>query len=326
MAIEILLNGPVPCQGAGILRRHFGNAARVVERQDDTTPPPPETLAGTEVLVSVVYDRDFPPAPRLRLLQVPAAGVNGIDLGALPDGCALCNAFEHGIGIGEYVLAALLHLTVDLAGRSARFKAGSWADNFRFAAPFRSELAGSTLGLIGYGHIGRAIAARARGFDLRILAVTRTPRPLEPAPDWLGGMDEIDRVLRQSDFVVVACPLAEDTRGLIGGERLALMRPSAVLINVGRGPVIDEEALYDALARRRIARAVLDVWYRYATPEAPDLRPSRLPFHELDNVVMTPHCSGWTEGLIPRRFSVIVDNVERLRDGRTLRNQVRPPS
>jgi phosphoglycerate dehydrogenase-like enzyme len=131
-------------------------------------------------------------------------------------------------------------------------------------------------------------------------------------------------VLRESDFLVIACPLAEDTRGLIGRERLALMKPSAVLVNVGRGPVVDEVALYDALARRRIAGAVLDVWYRYATLETPDVRPSHLPFHELDNVVMTPHCSGWTEGLIPRRFAVIIDNVERLRDGRPLRNPVHP--
>ncbi|MGH6942917.1 MAG: 2-hydroxyacid dehydrogenase [Geminicoccaceae bacterium] len=322
--MKVVLSGPVPCQGGDILRRHFGARARVLEFPHDGAPPASADLEDAKILVSAAFDREFPPLPELRLLQVPAAGVDRIDFDALPAGCAVCNAFEHEIGIGEYVLAAMLHWTVDLACRSARFKAGSWADSLHFSAPFRPELAGRTLGLVGYGHIGQAVARRARGFDVRILAVTRTPRALEPAPDRLEGMDGLDDLLRASDFVVVACPLGEETRGLIGRERLALMRPDAVLINVARGPVVDEDALYEALRQRRIAGAVLDVWYRYARPGAPGLRPSRHPFHELDNVVMTPHCSGWTEGLIPRRFAVVADNIERLLDGRTLRNQVWP--
>jgi phosphoglycerate dehydrogenase-like enzyme len=93
-----------------------------------------------------------------------------------------------------------------------------------------------------------------------------------------------------------------------------------VLINVARGPVVDEEALYQALREGLIGGAVLDTWYRYASPAEPDLRPSRQPFHELQNVVMTPHLSGWTEGLMPRRLAVIIDNIERLAGGRPLRH------
>jgi phosphoglycerate dehydrogenase-like enzyme len=103
------------------------------------------------------------------------------------------------------------------------------------------------------------------------------------------------------------------------------MRPEAVLINVARGPIVDEDALYQTLSARTIRGAVLDTWYRYPGPGDPDVQPSRHPFHELDNVVMTPHCSGWTEGLMERRFAVIADNIERLRAGRPLLNQVHPP-
>jgi phosphoglycerate dehydrogenase-like enzyme len=109
---------------------------------------------------------------------------------------------------------------------------------------------------------------------------------------------------------------------LIGADELARMKPDAVLINVARGPIVGEDALYQALLERWIGGAVLDTWYRYPGPGDQGVRPSRHPFHELANVVMTPHCSGWTEGLIERRFAVIADNIERLRDGRPLLNRV----
>jgi phosphoglycerate dehydrogenase-like enzyme len=214
---------------------------------------------------------------------------------------------------------------VDLAGKSARFKAGSWADSPRVLAPFRPELAGKAVGLIGYGHIGRAIARRAKAFGMRVMALARTRREVDPRPDWLGDPAQLATLLEASDFVVVACPLNAATRGMIGPAELAKMRPEAVLINVARGLIVDEDALYQALSTRTICSAVLDTWYRYPGPGDPDVRPSRHPFHDLDNVVMTPHCSGWTEGLMERRFAVIAENIERLRDGRALLNQVHPP-
>ena len=119
-------------------------------------------------------------------------------------------------------------------------------------------------------------------------------------------------------------PLTEATRGLIGPAELARMKPDAVLINVARGPIVDEQALFDALREERIGGAVLDTWYRYPSPDDPAVRPASLPFHELANVVMTPHCSGWTDGLMPRRFGVIGDNLERLRAGSPLLSQVHP--
>ena len=124
--------------------------------------------------------------------------------------------------------------------------------------------------------------------------------------------------------MVIACPLGEATRGLIGEAQLARMRASAVLINVARGPIVDEDALFTALRERTIGGAALDTWYRYPEHAGEMLRPSRHPFHELDNVLMTPHCSGWTEGVMARRFAVIADNLERLQSGRPLLNQVHP--
>jgi phosphoglycerate dehydrogenase-like enzyme len=323
--MKIVLNGPVAQAGAGILRQRFGAAADVVEvdhRAADQRAI--SALAEAEILVSVEFDRSLPRAPKLRLVHIPAAGLDAVDLAAVPQECRVCNVFEHDIGVSEYVMAAMLYFTIGLVSKSERFRSGDWADSPRLGAPFRRELAGSTVGMIGYGHIGRAVARRAKAFGLRVMALVRTRRDLDPPPDWLGEPAELPALLEAADFVVIACPLNDATRGLIGPSEFAHMKPEAVLINVARGPIVDEDALYDALKNRTIRGAVLDVWYRYPEPGETAVRPSRHPFHHLDNVVMTPHCSGWTEGLMARRFAVIIDNIERLRQGRPLMNQVHP--
>jgi phosphoglycerate dehydrogenase-like enzyme len=116
--------------------------------------------------------------------------------------------------------------------------------------------------------------------------------------------------------------LNAETRGLIDRRRLGLMKRSAVLINVARGEVVAEDALYEALRDRVIAGAVIDTWYVYPAAGEPDPYPSRRPFHELPNVIMTPHASGWTDKLLGRRWRVMADNLERLAAGQELRNVV----
>jgi phosphoglycerate dehydrogenase-like enzyme len=321
--LNVVLHGEVACHGLAALRDHFGERVAITACESEASLDA-AAFANADVVISFAFDRSLPPTPRMRLLQLPGSGLDAVDLAAVPEGCAVCNVFDHDVGISEYVLAAMLHFTVDLAGRNARFKAGSWVDSPRLAGAFRRELASQSIGCIGYGTIGRAVARRAHAFGMQVLAATRTPRQLEPAPDWLGGFDQLDYLLERADFVLIACPLTEQTRGLIGQAQLARMKPDAVLINVARGPIVDEDALFAALRDGVIGGAVLDTWYRYPTPAEPDVWPSRHPFHELSNVVMTPHLSGWTEGLMPRRFTVIIDNLERLAAGRPLLHQARP--
>lgn len=323
--MNILLNGAVAATGEAHLKQHFGNAVTVTMVGPEDDPGDREKkLAAAEVLVTVAFTGDMPAMPGLRLIHVPASGLDEIDLAAVPAGVPVCNAFEHDTGIAEHVMAAILQVAVDLPGRDRRFRGGSWEDSPRTGAAGRPELAGQILGCVGYGSIGRAIARRARAFDMRIVAATRSPRAVEPEPDRLVGFDRLDEVLRAADFLVVACPLNDATRGLIGAAALATMKRSATLINVARGPIVDEAALFGALRERRIAQAAIDVWYRYPGEDDSAPRPSSLPFHELDNVIMTPHCSGWTADLMRRRFAVVIDNIERQRAGRPLVHQVWP--
>jgi phosphoglycerate dehydrogenase-like enzyme len=138
----------------------------------------------------------------------------------------------------------------------------------------------------------------------------------------LHGPEGLHHVLSRSDYVAITASLSAQTRGLIGERELAAMKPTAVLINVARAEIVDEDALYRALAARTIAAAALDVWYRYPTAAGATF-PGHRPFHELPNVLMTPHVSGWTEGMLEARARLIADNVARAARGEPPVNLIR---
>ena len=277
-------------------------------------------FAEADAIFTHRFNSELPPAPRLKLLQVPGAGYDPIDLAAVPKGCAVCNVHEHETGIAEYVLLGMLEWTIGMAPMDRQLRQRDWTGS-ALKGPFHPELAGKTLGIVGFGHIGREVAIRARAFGMRIGGITRTPRPSELV-DWVVPMSELDARLPECDFLLIACPLTPETRGLIDARRLALMKRGAVLINVARGDIVAEDALYAALRDKTIAGAVLDTWYVYPTSAEPNPYPSRHPFHELTNVIMTPHASGWTDKLLDRRWRVMAKNLDRLAAGEELRNIV----
>lgn len=314
-----------------------GFAACFVEPVRPRLETPCELLAGEEreVLprladVDVVVSLAFTPAMgaaarRLRLVQVPGAGVDRIDRRALPAGAVVANAYGHERGIAEYVLGAMLACNYRFVAVDASLRRGRWEAAWSHEAPpppFAPELGGKTLGILGYGRIGRAVARRARAFDMTVRAIRREPKGAAPEDlASLTGPEGLDALLRAADYLAITLALTPETRGLIGKRELALMKPSAVLVNVARGEIVDEDALYGALAGGTIAGAALDVWYRYPAGPGPTL-PARRPFHELPNVLMTPHVSGWTEGMLTARATVIAGNIDRLARGAPLENLV----
>ena len=286
----------------------------------------PEALAAfgrAEVVVGTHFLDPAIEVPRLRLLQLAMAGTDAVDLSLLPPAAAVCNCFGHEEGISEFVLLAMLLHAHPVIDGDRRLRAHDWLWSAATAGPFHDELAGRTLGVLGYGRIGRAVARRARAFGLETVVANRGPVALDGTVGRYVPLDDLGTLYELSDFIVCALPLTESTRSLVDAAAFARMRPTAYLINVGRGPVIDEEALYRALKERRIAGACIDTWYAYPTDSEPAPRPSRFPFHELDNVLMTPHMSGWTFGTRRRRQQAMAENVNRLRAGRPLRNVVR---
>jgi phosphoglycerate dehydrogenase-like enzyme len=281
-----------------------------------------EALPDVEVYVgSKLGAEDARRAARLRLVHVVGAGYDGIPLTALGPGVTVTTTHHHGRSIAEYVLMAVLMLSRDVLGADRALREGRWRNvAVDPGLPFGTALRDRRVGIIGFGETGTEVARLCQAVGLRVRAVRRDPSAPFPAdlrPDWVGGNDRLLELLTESDVVVVTVPLDPSTRGLIGAAELAAMGPGSVLVNVARGPVVQEKPLYEALRSGIIGGAALDVWW-CGPPEAP----SRLPFHELPNVLMTPHQSGHTTDTFAARAAEIADNIGRLRRGEPLVNVV----
>src|SRR4051812_47061429 len=231
-------------------------------------------LADAEVLVSMAFTSAMAgAAPRLRLVQVPGAGLDRVERGALRPGTHLANAFGHEVGIAEYAIGAMIALTRGFARLDAALREGRWESQWAVgvpAPPLWPELAGKTLGILGFGHIGRALAQRAAAFDMRVCAIRRETEAESPARvAFVGGPERLEEVLRGADYLAITLSLSNATRGMLDDRRLRLLKPTAILINVARAEIVDEMALYEALASGRLAGAALDVWWRYPTAAGP---------------------------------------------------------
>jgi phosphoglycerate dehydrogenase-like enzyme len=283
----------------------------------------PAAAADAEILVSNRWLAEYPPAPKLRLVQSVATGVELIDLMALPKGCVICNSFGHETAIAEYVVMTMLALHHRLMAISGEFREhGSWATSWVQSGAPHGEVRGSTLGIVGYGRVGREVATRAASFGCRILAANRSPREADAVVERIFPLAELDRMLPLCDTVAICTALGPETTGLFDARRLSLMKQGAFLINIARGQVIDEDALYAALCDGRLGGAAIDVWWQYPSPDEPNRRGSHHPFHELPNVIVTPHNSGWTSGMVRRRWDEIAGNINRFVRGDSLANFV----
>lgn len=292
------------------------NAASAAERE--------AAIVAADAAVVTAFAHPAAHAARLRLVQVQGAGWERVDPECLPASTTVCNAFGHVRAAAEYALMTMLMWTHQWKAVEDSFRGGSWAWSGAVGGPLRHELNSRTVGVVGLGHMGREIADRVAAMGVPVLGCSRSrPDGLASLERWYP-LDALDAFLGQCDFVILCIAQTPDTVGLFGGARLARMRPDAVLVNLARGPIVDEEALYDALVRRTIAGAVIDVWWQYPDAATPDRPGARMPFHELRNVMMTPHSSQWTEQMMDRRWDMIVANLRSLHRGEPLRDVVRP--
>ncbi len=282
-----------------------------------------QRYSNADIIIGTKFDATIPVRPDLKLFHVPAAGFDAIKMDRLPLTTTVCNCFGHEQAIAEYVMAALLARHVPLVDADARLRQSDWTYWAGSLSRVHDEIAGKTIGLLGFGHIGKAIAARARAFEMRVTVANRSVVASSPLFDRSFTLDQLPEFWGSADFIVVSVPLTPETQGIVGHDAFAAMRPTAVILNVGRGPTIDEASLYAALKSGRIAGAIIDTWYSYPTPENPGPQPSSLPFHELRNVLMTPHMSGWTNGTVRRRQRTIADNILNLSRGQPCSNVVR---
>lgn len=286
-------------------------------------------IDGADVIVcSRLTAADMTSGGGVRLVHATGAGVDRID--QVPAGAALCNTGHHGPAIAEHVLMTALMLRRRVIEVDAQMRRGEWRTVATApgpppaGTPYHRSLAGSTLGLIGYGEIGRSVARLAKAFGMRVIALRQHPDAGGPGSELLDrvyGEGELHSLLDESDVVVVTAPLTESTRGLIDAEALTHLHPDALIVNVARGPIIDEDALYSALAERRIGGAALDVWWD--APQGTQAPPVVHRFAALDRVVLTPHFSGHAREVFIARAADIARNIDLLDAGLPLERRVR---
>jgi phosphoglycerate dehydrogenase-like enzyme len=213
--------------------------------------------------------------------------------------------------LGEFAMSSILFFAKDLRRMLRNQQARRW-EQFDV-----EEIHGQTLGIIGYGEIGRSTAIRAHAFGMKILGVRRRPElsKSDAILDEIHSFDQRADVIGRSDYVLAAAPLTPETRGLIGETELRAMKSTGVILNLGRGPVIDEPALIRALEDRRIRGAALDVFDQEPLPESH-------PFWGMENVLLSPHCADHTATWLFEAMEFFVANFERFRAGEPLANIV----
>jgi phosphoglycerate dehydrogenase-like enzyme len=272
--------------------------------------------ADADVIYGLVSPELIAAAPKLRWFQASSAGVEAA--ARMPElierDIILTNTRgAHGPSIGEHVFALLFSLTRFMPACWERQKTHRWerGDLYRAAR----EINGGTMGLIGYGAIGRATAKRAAGFGMKVVAVDAQPAPPDAHVAEVWPTSRIDELLRQSDVVVVTAPLTAETHHLLDAERLAQMRPDAYLIVVSRGGIVDEDALAAALREGRIAGTGIDV------AETEPL-PADSPLWDAPNLVITPHMAGASSDKERRCVEILRDNLIRYVNGEPLLNEV----
>jgi phosphoglycerate dehydrogenase-like enzyme len=252
-------------------------------------------------------------APRVQWVHSLSAGLESI---LFPELAESTVPMTNGRGVfkeslGEFVAASILYFAKDLRRMVRNQEAGRWEQ-------FDVEMvAGKTLGVIGYGEIGRAAAVRAHALGMKVHVIRRRPQLSEEDPivEKSFLIPQRAEMMAGVDYLLVAAPLTGETRGMVGQNELKAMKPSAVVINVGRGPVIDEPALIKALTDGTIKGAALDVFDKEPLPEGH-------PFWGMQNVLLSPHCADHTATWTDEAMQFFLENLRRFQSGQPLQNIV----
>jgi phosphoglycerate dehydrogenase-like enzyme len=268
--------------------------------------------------------------PNLKALLITSTGYESVTPDMIPDGCLVTNTYEHEKPIADWVIMAMLMLSREAIKTDRTFRDKS-ISILGTGIPKYLDMAEATLGVIGLGRIAKRVVEVANAHGVRCVAAMRTPisddEASEAGLDAVFGMNQLDEMLGMCDFVLPTVPLNDSTIGLIGADEYAAMKDGSYIINVARGEVLDEQATYEALVSGKLAGAAFDVWWRddipgLATDDPERRRWAEYPFWELANVLMSPHFSGFTSLMVPRKTGFIASQLVRLAEGKPLENVI----
>jgi phosphoglycerate dehydrogenase-like enzyme len=274
-----------------------------------------EEIIDSEIVVAwSIRPEQIAAAKKLKWIHSPAAAVHQLMFPELVNSdIILTNAREvHGPVVAEHVIALIFSLAKKIPASVLLQQKHVWGQQILWdELPRIREVAGATLGLIGLGSIGRAVARSAKALGMRVVAVREHPEKGSESADSVFGPDQMDDVFKAGDYIVLATPVTDETKAIANADRLVLMKADACLINVGRGPLVDEAALVAALREKRIGGAALDVF-----PKEPLAADSLL--WDVPNLLITPHTAALTDKLWERHYAIFSENLRRYLEGKSL--------
>ena len=272
-------------------------------------------LRDAEIVFTIsLRPEQFSLARQLRWVHAPTAAVHQLLFPELvkSDVIVTNSTDVHGPVVAEHVIALIFALAKKIPGSVHLQEKHAWGQQILWdELPRVREVAGATVGLVGLGSIGRAVAKTAKALGMRVIAAREHPEKGSEGTDAVFGPAQIDEIFRQADYVVLAAPVTAGTKAIANAERLALMKPGACLINVGRGPLVDEPALAAALREKKIGGGALDVF-----PKEP--LPADSPLWDVPNLLITPHTAALTDKLWERHYALFSENLHRYLDGKPL--------
>ena len=288
---------------------------------------PDNQIAQADVIVGgELTESNLQVAKKLKLFQIPFAGVDKQNLEVFKKfpNIVVCNTHGNSHAVSEHAICLLLALAKNLVNNDLDLRTGKW-HGFISKEP-TIELYGRNLGIIGLGSIGQEIAKKAKSFGMNIYATKRSFKKEEQLEKkygltFLGNNEQLEYVIKNSDFIIIAVPLTSKTENMIDEKMLKIMKDK-YLINIGRGKVINEKALYQNLKNKILAGAAIDTWYHYPDQKHPKRLPGRYAFHELPNVIMSPHNAGYSDKAIEENILSVYKNIVRVFYGEEPKNKV----
>jgi len=285
-------------------------------------------LSEAEVIIGNLKNRkDYQIAKSLKLIQIPYAGVDKIDFSFLKEhkDVFACNIHANKQAVAEHAISLMFALAKNTIRNDNDLRKGIWHG---FASKESTiQLKGKKLGIIGLGAIGWQIAKFADCLGMKIVAIKReiaeNDKEKKKLLKFLGEKNDLTKIIKESDFIILSVPLTKETNGLISKNEIELMK-GKYLINISRGIIIDEKALYCALKDNLLAGAAIDTWYQYPNREKRQILPSQFNFHQLNNVILSPHTAGYTEEAVIENIRGIFKNIVRLYHGEKPENQINP--
>lgn len=266
-----------------------------------------------------VFDEVFEGAEKLRFLGICRAAVNHVDIDAATEhGVLVVNTpARNAISVAELTIGLMLSLARQIPAAHSMIQSQRWTDPVEPYISLRGvELAGKTVGIVGLGAVGFEVAKRLRAFDMPLLVYDPFVKP-ERLTELEARQVDLKELMKKSDFVTIHCTASPETAGLIGPEEIESMRPAAYLINTAGWEIVDEISLMNALEKRLIAGAAFDIYQSHPVP-------LNSPLFKLNNVVLTPHIGGSTDGTLERYSRILTEEIERFLEGKRPRNLVNP--